>query len=125
MPPQEPGRPVAEAALPRPKAGLWSWSSQAAGQKRLCLSGQILSALAARPGCPQTRRVRNAIGAYVVETRCAAGSVRRTWAKSVGDYSRAFSVDVAIDDARAVVTDHQDYRYLGPCAPGQRPDDAG
>jgi len=125
IPSQEPGTPVAEAAMPHPKAGLWRWDSRAAGRRQLCLSGQLLSVLAARPGCPQARRIRNAIGAYVVEARCSAGSVRRTWAKVTGDYSRAFSVDIAIDDARAGVSDHQDYRYLGPCAPGQRPDDAG
>jgi hypothetical protein len=124
IPPPEPGAPVSEAALPRPKAGLWSWTSQAGGEKRLCLTGQILSPFAERPGCPQTRRIRNPLGAYVVETKCAAGTVRRTWARSSGDYGRAFSVDVAIDDNHAGVSDHQDYRYLGPCAAGQRPDDA-
>ena len=115
---------MAATALPHPKAGLWQWSSQAAGQKQLCLSGQLLTPLAARPGCPILRQIRTASGAYVVEAKCQAGQVSRTWAKSAGDYGRAFSIDVIIDDSHGDISDHADYRYLGPCAPGQRPDDA-
>jgi hypothetical protein len=123
IPPEEPGTAVAAAALPHPKAGLWKWNSQAAGRKQLCLSGQLLTPLAARPGCPISRQIRTASGAYVVEAKCEAGQVSRTWAKTSGDYVRAFSVDIRIDDSRGDVSDHADYRYLGPCAPGQRPDD--
>jgi hypothetical protein len=114
---------VAAAALPHPKGGLWQWKSQAAGSRQLCLSGQLLAPLAARPGCPVTRRIRTFSGAYVVEARCPSGQVSRTWAKTSGDYARAFSVDVIIDDSHGDISDHADYRYLGPCAPGQRPDD--
>jgi hypothetical protein len=124
FPPREPGTPVSAAALPHPKPGLWSWSSQAGGAKRLCLSGQLLSALAARPDCPVTRQIRTDAGAYVVEASCRTGQVGRTWAKSSGDYARAFTVDIVIEDARGDVADHANYRYLGPCAPGQHPDDA-
>ena len=123
IPPDEPGAPVAAAALPHPKAGLWQWSSKAGGQKQLCLSGQLLSGLAARPGCPVSRQIRTAGGAYVVEARCESGPVGRTWAKAAGDYDRAFTLDIAVDDSRGDIADHADYRYLGPCAPGQSPDD--
>ena len=122
-PPERPGEPVAAAALPHPRSGLWAWDSQANGERQLCLSGQVLAALAPRPGCPVSRQVRTASGAYEVETRCHDGPVGRTWARSRGDYGRAFSVDIAIDDARGGVSDHQHYRYLGPCAPGQPADD--
>jgi hypothetical protein len=122
-PPDEPGTPVAAAALPHPKAGLWRWSSQAGGQKQLCLSGQLLPVLAERPGCPVNRRIRAAGGAFVVEARCQDGPVRRTWARSAGDYANAFAVDIRVDDTRGDVADHAEYRYLGPCAPGQHPDD--
>ena len=123
IPPAEPGTPVAAAALPHPKSGLWKWASQAGGQKQLCLSGQLLAPLAARPGCPIARQIRTASGAYVVEAKCEAGQVSRTWAKSSGDYERAFSLDIVVDDSRGNISDHAEYRYLGPCAPGQRPDD--
>ena len=123
IPPQEPGTPVVAAALPHPKAGLWQWSSQAGGQKQVCLSGQLLTPLAARPGCPVSRQIRTAAGAYVVEAKCTAGQVSRTWAKTSGDYARAFSVDIVIDDSRGDISDHANARYLGPCAPEQRPDD--
>ena len=123
IPPQEPGAPVAAAALPHPKAGLWKWASQAGGQKQLCLSGQLLAPLTARPGCPISRQIRTGGGAYVVEASCQTGPVSRTWAKTRGDYDRAFSLDIVIADSRGDISDHADYRYLGPCAPGQRPDD--
>jgi hypothetical protein len=123
IPPAEPGTPVTAAALPHPQAGLWKWTSQAAGQKQLCLSGQLLTPLAARPGCPISRQVRTASGAYVVEAKCQAGQVSRTWAKTSGDYGHAFSVDLVINDNRGDISDHAEYRYLGPCATGQRPDD--
>ena len=122
-PPEEPGAPVTSAALPHPKAGLWQWSSHAGGQKRLCLSGQLLTPLTPRFGCPTSRQIRTISGAYVVETRCESGQVSRTWAKTTGDYNRAFSLDIAVNDSRGDISDHADYRYLGPCAPGQRPDD--
>jgi hypothetical protein len=123
LPPEELGTPVAAAALPHPKAGLWKWSSHAGGVKQLCLSGELLAALADRPGCSISRQVHTAAGAYVVESKCENSPVSRTWAKTAGDYNRAFTLDVAIDDARGDITDHADYRYLGPCAPGQHPDD--
>ena len=123
IPPEEPGTPIAAVALPHPKVGLWKWSSQAGGQKQLCLSGQLLTPLAGRPGCPVSRQIRTASGAYVIEARCQAGPVSRTWAKTSGDYDRAFSVDIVIDDSRGDISDHADYRYVGPCAPGQHPDD--
>jgi hypothetical protein len=123
IPPEEPGAPVTAAALPHPRSGLWQWTSQAGGQKRLCLSGQLLSPLAPRPGCPTSRQIRTDGGAYVVETRCEAGQVSRTWAKTSGDYNRAFSLDIVVNDSRGDISDHADYRYLGPCAPGQHPDD--
>ena len=122
-PPDEPGTAVATTALPHPKAGLWAWSSQAGGQRRICFSGQLLSALAERPGCPLKRQIRTANGAYVVEASCQNSPVRRTWARSAGDYASAFSVDIRIDDTRGDITDHADYRYLGPCPAGQHPVD--
>jgi hypothetical protein len=124
IPPEEAGTPVAVAALPHPKPGLWAWNSEAGGRKQLCLSGRAVGAFTARPGCAETRQIRTAAGAYVVEASCRAGPVGRTWARSSGDYVRAFSVDLAIEDSRGGVTDHQDFRYLGPCAQGQHPDDA-
>jgi hypothetical protein len=123
VPPEEAGSPVAATALPHPKAGLWQWNSRAGGRKQLCLSGQVLSPLAPRPGCPTSRQVRTISGAYVVETRCQSGPVSRTWAKAAGDYNRAFSLDIAVSDSRGDISDHADYRYQGPCAPGQHPDD--
>lgn len=114
---------MAATALPHPKPGLWRWSSHAAGQKQLCLSGQLLSALAARPGCPISRQIRTASGAYVVEAKCDNSPVSRTWAKAAGDYNKAFTLDFVINDSRGDITDHADYRYLGPCAPGQHADD--
>jgi hypothetical protein len=123
IPAPEPGTAVSAEALPHPKPGLWSWDSQAGGKKQFCLSGRLLSPLAFRPGCPVTRQIRTGSGAYVVEATCATGEVHRTWAKASGDYTRSFSLDVMIDDTRGGVSDHADYRYLGPCAAGQHPDD--
>ncbi|HEX3919076.1 MAG TPA: DUF3617 family protein [Caulobacteraceae bacterium] len=110
---------MAEAALPHPRAGLWEWDSKAAGKKQICLSGQVLTVLEARPGCPVTRRVKTADGSYVVEAACADGPVKTTWARAHGDFSSAFSVDIQLGD----VTDHADARYLGPCPAGRHPDD--
>jgi len=123
IPAQEPGAPVAAAALPHPKAGLWQWNSQAGGRKQLCLSGELLTPFAPRPGCPTSRQIRTNGGAYVVETRCQAGQVSRTWSKTWGDYNRAFSLDIVVNDSHGDISDHADYRYLGPCARGQHPDD--
>ena len=114
------GAAVATSALPHPKPGLWLWASGATGVKRLCLSGQVLGVLEARPGCPVIRQVVTREGVYIVESRCAGGAVSRIYAKAYGDYDRDFSTDVVVAD----VSDHAEYRYLGPCPPGQSPDDA-
>jgi hypothetical protein len=118
-PPATPGDPVNEAALPHPRAGLWQWDSKAGGSRQLCLSGQVLTVLQARPGCPVTHRVHARDGAYVVQSACGQGPVRSTWARAHGDFSRAFSVDVQLGD----VSDHADAHYLGPCPAGRHPDD--
>jgi hypothetical protein len=117
--PADPGTPVAAAALPHPKPGLWQWSSRVSGVKRLCLSGQTLSVLDTRPGCPVVRQVVTRDGSYIVEARCAGGPVNRTYARAGGDFDHAFSTEVTVGD----VSDHADYAYLGPCPAGQKPDD--
>ena len=104
--------------LPHPKAGLWHWSSKS-GAGQICLAGHVPSALAERPGCPVTRRVRLADGAFLVEAACDGAAATRTRAKASGDYASAFSLDVTIGD----VSDHVAYRYLGPCPPGHATDD--
>jgi len=116
----DPGRPVTLAELPHPKPGLWRWSSGAGGVRQLCLSGQVLGVLAPRPGCPVVRQVVLRDATYVVEAKCAGGTVRHISARAWGDFDRAFSTDVQLTD----VADHAEYRYLGPCPAGQKPDDA-
>ena len=113
------GDAIGEAQLPHPKAGLWRWTSQAAGVRQLCLSGRVLTVLAERPGCPVSRRVRTDDGAFAVEADCG-GQVGRLSARAQGDFDRDFVTDVAIGPAR----DHAEFRYVGACAPGQKPDDA-
>lgn len=115
----DPGAPVSVAALPHPKAGLWRWSSGVVGVKDLCLSGQVLSVLEPRPGCPAVRQVVTRNGAYIVEAHCPTGAVRRLYARAWGDFDRVFWTDVTVGEA----ADHAEYRYLGACAPGQKPDD--
>ena len=117
--PADPGTPVATSALPHPKPGLWSWTSGVTGAKRLCLSGQTLSVLDARPGCPVVRQVVMRDGSYIVEARCAGGPVSHLYARASGDFDQAFSTDVTVGD----VSDHANYAYLGACPAGQKPDD--
>jgi hypothetical protein len=110
---------VEEAALPHPKPGLWRWTSHMAGGKQVCLSGQLLSAFASRPGCPVVSRVRTEDGAYVVKIACKDGPVSGSYARAQGDFTTSFQVDLQLGD----VGDHVDARYLGPCPAGRQPDD--
>ncbi len=107
------------AAAPHPRAGLWRWTSQTAGAKDVCLSGQLLSVFASRPDCPPARRWRTASGAYEVRIACQAGPAGGVYARAQGDFNSAFQIDLRLGEA----TDHIDARYLGPCPPGRRPDD--
>jgi len=116
----EPGAQMGPSGLPHPRAGLWRWASGAAGVRQLCFSGQVLTVLAPRPGCTALRQVMTRDGAFVVEAHCAAGPVRRIYAKAWGDFDRAFFTNVTVGDA----SDHAEYHYIGPCRPGQKPDDA-
>jgi hypothetical protein len=118
-PREPPGAAVSVDQLPHPKPGLWRWTSRAGGTRDLCLSGQLLTVLAVRPGCPVVRQVRTTDGAFVVEAHCQDGPVKVTSVKVRGDYNTAFAADVSLGD----VSDHADYLYLGACAAGQKPDD--
>jgi hypothetical protein len=110
---------VAEAALPHPRAGLWDWASRGAPARQVCLSGQLLSVFASRPGCPAVSRTRTDDGAYVVRIACQGGPVRSSWARASGDFRMAFRIDLQLGDT----SDHVEARYLGPCPPGRHPDD--
>src|SRR5690348_16047570 len=70
------GAAVDASALPHPKPGLWQWNSRMAGSRQLCLSGQLLTVFAERPGCPVVRRVKTSDGAFIVEAACSAGAVK-------------------------------------------------
>jgi hypothetical protein len=125
------GPQLTEADMPHPKAGLWEMKSAVTGVRQNCLSGQVLTVFAARPGCGQVSRQRSADGAVVMNSQCqgAGGATSTAAVSATGDGQTSLSVELAIHSAakaeapKIAMSDHIDYRYLGPCAAGQHPDD--
>ena len=123
---QAAGPQVTDAEMPHPKPGVWEVTSATLGVRHDCLSGQTLRYFAPPAGCAQVSRQRSADGGVVIDSQCkqADGSSEHTLANAKGDYQRAFSVRFTVSgSAGPGLSDHLDYRFVGPCAPGQQPAD--
>jgi hypothetical protein len=120
-----PAPQLTDADMPHPKAGLCSVHSAVVGDSQTCLSGQTLRYFSLPAVCTQNSRQHSADGSVVMDSRCRDSSHTTTAAH--GDFQTAFSIDL-IGSASgsgplSKLSDHLDYKYLGACAAGQKPDD--
>jgi hypothetical protein len=119
--------------MPRQRAGLWKNVIDDGDGKpdveTSCASGKI-SALPKMPaGCSQPRLKRTLLGAYVMDLNCATPKYTMVeHAVLTGDFQTHVSGDMtmtmSINQAPTqTIKTHNDATWLGPCAPGQKPDD--
>lgn len=129
---------VAQGDLPRIREGLWAatvsienpyGASIHDATAKICEGGASLMLAKAGRHCSKMSFRRMAGGSITLDSACADGEVATT-SHTVysGDFASAFTSE---DETRLTMAGrpprtmklHKAFRYLGPCAPGQRPDD--
>ena len=129
-----PDVPITLADLPRPKAGLWQTTLDDGDGKpstsTTCYSGKTPNMPKMPPGCSQLGIKRTFLGPIVMDMNCATPDFTMVMHSTVsGDFQNSMSSDavmtMSLKGAPPKTSKmHSDAHYVGPCAPGQTPDDA-
>ncbi|HEX3918196.1 MAG TPA: DUF3617 family protein [Caulobacteraceae bacterium] len=119
--------------LPHPRGGQWQETLDDGDGKpdvtTTCLSGRT-PAMKVPPGCSQFTFKRTMLGAYVMDMSCSTeGNTMTAHGEMSGDFQNSATSDMTMTMAIAgqpprTIKMHTDMKYIGPCAPGQTPDDA-
>jgi hypothetical protein len=120
--------------LPHQRAGLWKTVLDDGDGKPAdmtsCVSGKVPAMPKMPPGCSQFTIKKTFLGAYVMDMSCATPEYTMV-AHSVatGDFQTHMSADMTMTMSNKQMPSrttkmHTDASYVGPCAPGQTPDDA-
>ena len=122
------------ADLPHPKAGLWQNVIDDGDGKpdtiTSCLSGKTPSMPKMPPGCSQFSIKRTFLGHLVMDMNCTTPQFSMVMhSEASGDFQTNMSSDATMTmSGKSVGTRttkmHTEAHYVGPCAPGQKPDDA-
>ena len=128
-----PDQTIAFADLPRPRAGLWKTTlDDGDGQPDVeshCYSGQMPNVGKMPPGCPDLTIKRTFTGDIVMDFDCKSKDITMSMhSVSRGDPQSHMTTDsvtnVTMEGHPQQTTKmHADMQYVGPCAPGQKPDD--
>lgn len=124
---------VALADMPRLKAGLWKSTIDTGdgkpGSLTSCVSGESPAVQHLPPCFKQLDIKRTFQGAYVVDSTCATPDFTMTsHAVMTGDFQSTMSSSATTTTTTPgtppkIARTRMDSRYVGPCAPGQPPDD--
>jgi hypothetical protein len=123
--------PMAGAPAARP--GRWRLVAGSdfdpANPVTLCLSGQRLNWGSLAATCPQSR-VRSIEGGAALDGVCQLrGATVKIHGTATGDLQSDYETDLAVDITPApgapaqTIRAHDEYQYVGGCAPGERADD--
>jgi hypothetical protein len=121
--------------LPHPKAGLWQNTIDDGDGKptnmTTCLSGKTPTMPKMPPGCSQFSIKRTFLGHIVMDMNCATPEFTMVMhSEAQGDFQNSMSSDATMtmsskQMAPRTTKMHSEAHYLGPCAPGQKPEDEG
>lgn len=121
------------ADLPRQKAGLWQTVIDDGDGKpatmTTCASGKIPAMPKMPPGCSQFSIKKTFLGHYVMDMNCATPEFTMVMhSESQGDFQSHMSSDATMTMSSKQMAPktskmHTEATYMGPCAPGQKPDD--
>jgi hypothetical protein len=121
------------ADLPRPKAGLWQNVIDNGDGKpdttTSCLSGKAPAMPKMPAGCSQFSIKRTFLGHVVMDMNCTTPQFTMVMhSEATGDFQSNMSSDATMTMSTpqmAAKTSklHTEAHYLGPCPPGQAPDD--
>ena len=128
-----PDRVIDFSDLPRPRAGLWQKAIDDGDGKPAsdtsCLSGKTPT-MKMPAGCAQFSIKRTFLGAIVMDMSCTMPQVSMvSHAVATGDFQTHMTSDMTMTMTETgkpprTTKMHIESKYLGPCAPGQTPDDA-
>ncbi|MFI4936315.1 MAG: DUF3617 domain-containing protein [Caulobacterales bacterium] len=120
--------------LPHPRAGLWQETLDNGDGKPAtttsCLSGKTPSVKMPKD-CSQFTIKRTFLGAYLIDMNCAMPEFTMvSHAEATGDFQTSMSSDMTMTmtpkgQAPRTTKMHVESHFIGPCAPGQTPDDEG
>ncbi|HZZ87740.1 MAG TPA: DUF3617 family protein [Caulobacteraceae bacterium] len=121
------------ADLPHPRAGLWQNTIDDGDGKPAtdtsCLSGKTPTMPKMPPGCSQFSIRRTILGHYVMDMNCTTPRFTMVMhSEASGDFQNSMSSDATMSMTVAGQPPqthkmHTEAHYVGPCAPGQKPDD--
>jgi len=123
-------KPLTEAEMPHPKAGLWTEVTVLNGHTdkgQVCMAGKPFHVLG--PGCPGTTFRKISEGVFESESRCDQGSaVSDIKDRYSGDFQSAFVKDSTGDldqqgKAPFHITSRSTFTYVGACPSGLDPID--
>lgn len=126
--------PVDLANMPRQRAGLWKSVLDEGDGKPVtsttCLSGHAPAVPKMPAGCGPFTIKRTIMGAYVMDLSCATAAYTMVMHQvASGDFQTHVSGDSTMTmsgkqgTASRTMKMHNDMTWVGPCAPGQAPDD--
>jgi hypothetical protein len=125
---------ITMADLPRPRAGLWQNTLDDGDGKpttmTTCYSGKTPNMPKMPQGCSQLSLKRGFLGAITMDMNCATPDFNMVMHSTVtGDFQNTMSSDavmtMSMKGSPAKTSKmHSEAHYVGPCAPGQTPDDA-
>ena len=126
--------PVDLANMPRQRAGLWKLVIDQGDGKpatsTTCLSGHAPAIPKMPAGCGPFTVKRTVMGAYVMDLSCATAAHTMVMHQvASGDFQSHVSSDSTMTmsgkegTASRTMKMHNDMTWVGPCAPGQAPDD--
>ena len=119
--------------MPHAKAGYWEATTSTNGAApevhKYCASGKPISAPQIGRGCQSFSFKRTFLGAYVIDAACAEGPVATTFHMTVsGDFNSGYTSDGQASISTpgrptSSFTTHSVARWIGPCPPGETPQD--
>jgi hypothetical protein len=122
------------ADLPHPRAGLWQTTLDDGDGKPTttssCFSGKTPTMPKMSPGCSQFSIKRTFLGHIVMDMNCTTPEVTMVMhSEASGDFQNNMTSDATMTMSTKQMAPqthkmHTEAHYVGPCPPGQTPDDA-
>ncbi len=121
------------SSMPRQRGGLWKTVLDNGDGKpdtsTSCMSGKAPAIPKMPAGCSQASLKRTFLGAYVMDMSCSTPAYTAVMHATVsGDFQTHMTGDSTMTMTMAqqpprTIKMHTDATWVGPCAPGQKPDD--
>ncbi|MDR3513848.1 MAG: hypothetical protein P4L73_19595 [Caulobacteraceae bacterium] len=120
---------ISQADLPHPRVGEWEMidaNDGAASHSRFCVGDRPINLGRMREHCQKLVIRRGMTGGLTMDAECGSHGVSsKMHVQAKGDFQSSYSTDVQMaftlrpGEPTHVSTTHMEYRYVGPCPPGE------